>query len=502
MFRPLRTVAAYVRVSTAEQARGHSIDSQRDTLRQWAQAEGWTVAAVYEDAGASGTTATGRPKFLRMIEDAADGAFDAVLVLKLDRFARNRGDSAIYRTRLESAGVQLLSYNEKTDGLSRAAALLTIGLPELLAEHYSVELSEKTTAGWKKRAEKGLTLGDVPFGYTREHPHEPIRAVPAEARAVLRAFEAYATRRYAMHEVADQLSAQGFAPRSKRGKTRFSKATVNGMLRNAVYAGFVTRHGEILGPGLHEAIVPEALWRSVQAVISEKARCSRAYSRRPKRPYYLAGGLGFCAHCSEPLWANSSPRGYDYYRCASRRRGSLCDYAEVGIRADKVEGELDGLFSSLRLPDGWREYVIARTEQPADEASEAERHYWERQIARAKDGFRAGILDEADAVAMRADAERQLHTLAPPPDADGALAAGDFLGAVGEIWPAMTAIERRDAVRTALQAVGVDIETGCIRAIAPRDEFTPLFAAVAESKRGVTVCNWRPRADSNRRSPP
>ncbi len=128
-------VALYLRVSTAEQAKGHSLDSQRHTLREWARAEEWSVVSQYEDPGASGTSVDGRPGSQKLIADAEAGRFDAVLVLKLDRFAQNRGDAAIYRKRLGQAGVALLSYNERTDGLSPSAAMLSNGMHELIAEH-------------------------------------------------------------------------------------------------------------------------------------------------------------------------------------------------------------------------------------------------------------------------------------------------------------------------------------------------------------------------------
>ena len=111
-----KRVALYLRVSTVEQAKGHSLDSQRDTLREWARAEGWSPVSEYDDPGASGTNVEGRPGFRKMVADAEVGRFDAILVLKLDRFSRNRGDAAIYRKRLNQAGVALLSYNEPTNG--------------------------------------------------------------------------------------------------------------------------------------------------------------------------------------------------------------------------------------------------------------------------------------------------------------------------------------------------------------------------------------------------
>ena len=261
---PAKRVALYLRVSTHEQAKGHSLDSQRDTLREWAEAEGWSVTAVYADPGASGTTVMGRPDFQRMVADAELGEFDAVMVLKLDRFARSRGDSAVYRSRLERAGVALLSYSEPTDGLSRSAALLTNGLHELLAEHYSVELSEKTRAGWRKRAEKGLPSGDVPFGYRSAAPQAPPAIVPEEAEAIRGIFERYAGGSASLDELTNDLNARGFAPRSKRGNTRFGQKTVRGMLANRFYVGDIVYRGEVVALGQHEPIVDRDLFERVQ----------------------------------------------------------------------------------------------------------------------------------------------------------------------------------------------------------------------------------------------
>ena len=79
-FREIQNVALYGRVSTAEQAQGHSLDSQRNGLMDWAAREGWIVVGIYEDPGASGTTVAGRAGFLRMVADAQARKFDAVLV--------------------------------------------------------------------------------------------------------------------------------------------------------------------------------------------------------------------------------------------------------------------------------------------------------------------------------------------------------------------------------------------------------------------------------------
>ena len=246
VFRAIHRVALYLRVSTAEQAQGHSLDSQRNALTAWAAKEGWEVVAVHEDPGASGTSVTGRPGFQRIIADAQAGKFDAILVLKVDRFARNVRDSSVYREVLADCGVRLRSLTEPTLEDEGPASFLTQGMFDLQAEFYSRLLSHNVARGMATRAQKGLSLGDPPFGYSRPSALEPLQIVPHEAEAVRRCFQDYAAGTASMAELADYLNAAGFQPRSKQGRVFFSKATVRGMVSNPTYAGDVHHHGEVV----------------------------------------------------------------------------------------------------------------------------------------------------------------------------------------------------------------------------------------------------------------
>src|SRR4051794_35752858 len=81
--------AGYLRVSTAEQAsEGFGLDAQETAIRAYCTAQGWELVGLYIDAGISGAKAE-RPELARMVEDAKAGAFSRVVVLKLDRLARN-----------------------------------------------------------------------------------------------------------------------------------------------------------------------------------------------------------------------------------------------------------------------------------------------------------------------------------------------------------------------------------------------------------------------------
>ncbi len=105
-----------------------------------------------------------RPEFLRMIEDSKKKIFDYVLVYQLDRFARNRYDSANYKAKLKKNGVRVLSAKENIT--EDASGILIEGVLESMAEYYSAELSQKVKRGIRESYEKGYFIGGYGlFGY-------------------------------------------------------------------------------------------------------------------------------------------------------------------------------------------------------------------------------------------------------------------------------------------------------------------------------------------------
>lgn len=110
-------VALHTRVSSERQAeKDLSIPAQLKALRKYALEREWDVVAEYREEGESARTAN-RPAFREMIATAKrkEGPFDAILVWKLSRFARNREDSIIYKSLLRKRGISVISINEQVD---------------------------------------------------------------------------------------------------------------------------------------------------------------------------------------------------------------------------------------------------------------------------------------------------------------------------------------------------------------------------------------------------
>jgi DNA invertase Pin-like site-specific DNA recombinase len=103
----------YARYSDSKQTE-QSIEGQLKVCYDYAERNKCTVVGEYIDRAQSAKTDQ-RPEFQRMVKDSANGEFDIVIVHKLDRFSRNRYDSAHYRHLLKRNGVTLRSVVENLD---------------------------------------------------------------------------------------------------------------------------------------------------------------------------------------------------------------------------------------------------------------------------------------------------------------------------------------------------------------------------------------------------
>lgn len=95
----------YARYSSDSQ-REESIEGQLRECREYAERNNMTIVGTYIDRALSAKTAD-RPEFQHMIKDSAKELFEIVLVWKLDRFSRDRYDSAHYKHILKKNGVKV-----------------------------------------------------------------------------------------------------------------------------------------------------------------------------------------------------------------------------------------------------------------------------------------------------------------------------------------------------------------------------------------------------------
>lgn len=313
-----------MRYSSAGQSE-QSIEGQRTVCMAFAEREGYKVVKEYIDRATSASHDTHKRKaFLDMIADSLKGTFDTVIVYKLDRFARNRHEAALYRDKLKSNGVNLVSASEPI--AEGAAGILMEGLLESMAEYYSAELREKVRRGLDESLKKRKFLGGpVPLGYQVEDSHLVVN--PEEARIVKELFQRIADGA-TFKEVSSWMKSQGFL---NRKGAAYSVTTLSRMCRSKRYMGYYV-YRDIEEPGWCEPIIDEELFWRTQKVI-DSHRCKR------HKNDFLLSGLVFCGHCGTRMDGESGTsatgRTYYYYKCNKAKRKDGC--AKKTVRAGDLE---------------------------------------------------------------------------------------------------------------------------------------------------------------------
>ena len=303
----------YARYSSDSQ-REESIEGQLRECTAYCMKNDITILRTYIDRALSAKT-DNRPDFQRMIKDSAKGLFDTVIVWKLDRFARNRYDSARYKAQLKKYGVKVLSATENiSDG---PEGIILESLLEGMAEYYSAELAEKVIRGHTENALKCKYNGGTPtFGYKIDEDRH-YQLDPRTAPVVLEVFTMYDQGK-TMKEIRDHLNSKGVT--TVRGK-KIDLNFVAAVLHNRKYIGEYS-YREIVTPGGIPAIVPQDLFDRVQ---SKTAKNKKAPARHKAEDDYLLTTKLFCGTCGAMMVGESGTsshqgRKYHYYRCVNTKK--------------------------------------------------------------------------------------------------------------------------------------------------------------------------------------
>jgi DNA invertase Pin-like site-specific DNA recombinase len=470
-------VVIYIRVSTEMQTDGYSMGEQEKFCREFAAARGWEVVHVYVDEAESAKT-DDRPQFQQMIHDAELGRFDAIIVTRFDRFARNRRDTENYLYDLDQLGVEVYSAREQIDRQS-ASGKAYLGMISTFNQFYSDQLSENVTVAKAARVKKDkLWNSAVPFGYAVHYKKDGGDGIPypdpEAADGVRLAYERYATGMYSYNDIADVLNKAGYRPvgRGTRALKLFSKDTVEDILQNRFYLGEVSYKGTWYA-GAHEAILTPELFDRCQEARQRRARKFGTTACRDSRVYVLSG-IVRCARCGGNMRGTySQSANCRYYFDPSRQRGGLCNQRQV--RADAAEDMLGAFLHGLHLPDDWRDQILqlVQNEYGNIRDLERERQRLETQLKRLGQLFVLDEIGEKEFLQQREQLRTQLSMLKPPelPNLERAAA---LLQNLGQLWQAAEPAERKQIAHTLLKAVYIDAHGNPILAIEPRNEFATL----------------------------
>lgn len=295
MIRKEHRVALYARFSSDNQ-RTESIDAQLRAMHTYCQQNNFTIVETYVDEARSATSDR-RPAFQQMIADSAKKGFDILLVHKLDRFARNRYDSAIYKRELKKNGVTVYSVLENLDNSPESIMLEAV--LEGINEYYSRNLAREVMKGMKENALQGKHTGGLPpLGYDVDPVTKQLVINPEEAEAVRLIYYMYAIGE-GYGSIVRELNARGY--KTKCGDD-FKKNSLLWILRNKKYNGIYTYNKS-------SAKAPDGTRNShkhkpEEEIISIPGGCPKiiddetfqAVQRRHSGPNNLAGGRNKAKH--------------------------------------------------------------------------------------------------------------------------------------------------------------------------------------------------------------
>lgn len=402
----MKTAVLYQRVSSDEQALGHSLRDQRIRLEEYCQRLGIMIIGNFVDDFTGKTFE--RPGFSQMLKFIKEKRPNEILFIKWARFGRNTADAYVMIRKLHQMGVQVQAIDEPIDfSIPQSKIMLAIHLANPEVENDI--RSDLTTRGIRRAAKEGRHTNRAPYGYInqRDTGKKAIIVIdPQKAPIAKRAFEMMATGQYSQQELRRILLNEGM----RLQKSRFCK-----MLKNPVYCGKIVvkpykgDKAQVV-EGIHEAIISESLFYKVQDVIKGKHRNNKRKVKE-KEEFHLKGVL-HCQHDHNMTGSKSKGRNnlYAYYHCSNHFH---CER----YKADKVNKAFLSLLEEIKeLRDLNQDSYLVLEYLLQPDKSEIERiqtkiTLQEERIRKLQDNFIDGHITLQDYSDMRTRYEAELYDL-------------------------------------------------------------------------------------------
>ncbi len=392
----------YIRVSTAMQVDGYSLDAQKDRLVKFAEFQGMEIVREYCDAGKSGKSITGRPEFQQMLQDVADGrdGVSYILVFKLSRFGRNAADVLNSLQYIQDYGVNLICVEDGIDS-SKDSGKLTITVLSAVAEIERENILVQTMEGRRQKAREGKwNGGQAPFGYLLDSKNSTLIVNPEEAEIVRIIFDKFIHTDMGADSISNYLNQHGYSKKKLRDQevSHFSRSTIIKILDNPVYAGKIA-YGKsvtekvkgtrdqyrrvkqdeyLLADGLHEAIIDPETWEAAKAkrrVTGVKWNKTHSLDHE-----HILSGILKCPVCGSGMAGtvrrrkNKKTGEYKddfYYRCQHRRKideDHFCGF-KPSLNQDELNEKVVQIIRDMVAMEKFRDFIQSKLQEKVDVSS-------------------------------------------------------------------------------------------------------------------------------------
>ncbi len=392
-------VYAYARYSTDKQT-DNSIEQQFEEINKYAKNKNYNIINYYHDSAASGQKDS-RENFQKMIDDCIrKKEVEAILVWKLDRFARNRYDSAMYKNKLKNVGIRVISITQKID--NSPEGIILEGLLEAMDEYYCANLSANVKRKLYQNAEQcKFNGGFPPLGYDIDENKNYV-INEKEAKIVREMFDLYEEGK-SLIEITNIFNKKGY--KTKRG-TEFKKNSLYDMIGNERYAGYYiysksknhnkrVKRDDVIRI---EDGIPAIISKERMKKIMEKREQNKHKSFKTTERYSLSGIL-YCDKCGKIYHGKKHTKknkngtnSYNYYyRCdCEHSRSFKKDYIEQ-IVINCIKNEIINSIEIKELTEKLNELYIKRKEDKQNDELELKSEL--KEINRQLDNITQAVLN-------------------------------------------------------------------------------------------------------------
>ncbi len=345
-------VVTYARVSTKEQGEnGYSLHHQKDFLEKYCAIKGYNIINHYrEDYSAKNFDRPEWNSLISFIKNAAN-KIGGIVFTRWDRFSRNVGDSYQQIKELEKLKVKVISADQHLD-LSVPENKYVLSMFLVHGEVENDKNSIRTIEGQRAAMKEGCFIARAPFGYDNVRDKNGNSTLEANKNAwiVKKAFELFSSGAYQMEEVRQIIKKDGY----KCNKESFRLLLRRDVYRGKVYIKEYREEPAQIVEGLHEAIVTDELFNTVQNIL--KGRNKQAFKVNKLNPSLPLRGYLECNRCGGKLTGSRSTGNggkYYYYHC---QRG--CSERFSALEANnKFIAYLDSLKFDWRIVELYKEIL-------------------------------------------------------------------------------------------------------------------------------------------------
>lgn len=283
----------YLRVSTDEQAReGFSIENQKRACVDFAQMRGYHVKQLFIEDGKSART-TDRPALQEMLSEIKSDItqINAVIIYKIDRFARNVSDFSRMFTDFKNKGINLISVNE---GDLTGGTSLIPNIFASVAQWESEVNSQRTRDALMQKFREGWQPTPPPVGYRSvggDRERKSCEPDPYTGPVIKQLFEMYSTGNYSIFELQFWLEKQNI---TSRHGTTIGHSTLGNILNNPFYYGIIRWKGQ-RKKGNHVPLIDRELFETCQYVLAK----NRNFLMRRRVHSFLLRGFLYCSECGQ-----------------------------------------------------------------------------------------------------------------------------------------------------------------------------------------------------------